>query len=220
MTIRYRIRNIPDLAPDQPGKISGSFPGVFRVRSRQSSSLWLSPESARFQTRNQFRMDPVADPENSEIHTGLPSFCVTVSFLSAKYISPPLLLQEVSQPAPNTKKAKLSLFHCCWPQKLQDLSSPPTKLKSLLGKPRGCLDLRFHRVKSDSPLSSSSCLLLLGLLGNPRRLGSPGSFRVVDCASGKFVKVRRSPQDLPIVDWALSSWKRLKEKKVSLRGVG
>ena len=133
--------------------------------------------------RNQFRVQTGRVQGLAGLHSGIHSgpirytvrckpesipggqvFLHNGQILVDKYISPPLLLQEVSQPVPNTKKAKLSLLHCCWLQKLQDLSSPPLKLKSLWWKPRGGLDLWFHRAKSDSPLSSSSCLLLLGFV--------------------------------------------------------
>jgi hypothetical protein len=60
-------------------------------------------------------------------------------------------------------------------------------------------------------------LVTLGFVGNPRRLGSPGGIQLVirpwKVSEGLETTLRSTTSD-----WAPTSWRRLKEKKVSLRG--
>ena len=106
-------------------------------------------------------------------------------FFSPSYKRPVFLLEQVGQPL-FIHLSSLSHTPLLKTQKLQDLHFHPTKYKSLWWKARGDTDLQPHQAILHFPLSSSSYLLLLGLLGNPRRLGSPGSIRVVDLLRGSL----------------------------------
>jgi hypothetical protein len=61
-------------------------------------------------------------------------------------------------------------------------------------------------------------LVTLGFVGNPRRLGSPGGIRLV-IRPWKVYEGLETTLRYTMSDWALTLWRRLKEKKVSLHGV-